>query len=297
MCGAIGAATSRIKIGAGLTHIGTRHPLVLAAMGATLNALTEGRFVLGVGRGLPGMATALGIPAPSLDRFEHVANILQRLWRGEAVTDEVGPAGRFRHLRFVDVPHTQAPPTLVLGAIGERGLRLAGRLFDGVLLHPFLTPTAVARAASIARESAERSGRDPAAFRVIAALVTAPELSHERFREVVLARAVTYFQARGLGEALVRANDWSMEELARFQDIPQLRRGTADYRFRRSELGKVGEQLPDPWIKQAAAVGTIDECARRLAEYRDAGVDEIVIHGASPSETRVLIQILHGSPQ
>ncbi|MFI5042548.1 MAG: LLM class flavin-dependent oxidoreductase, partial [Acidimicrobiales bacterium] len=46
VCGAIAASTSRVRVGPALVHQGTRHPLTTAAMAATLQSMTDGRFVL-----------------------------------------------------------------------------------------------------------------------------------------------------------------------------------------------------------------------------------------------------------
>src|SRR3546814_4553783 len=51
----------RVKLVAGLTHFGTRHPLVQAGMGATLQMLSGNRFVLGFGRAVPPLFRKLGI--------------------------------------------------------------------------------------------------------------------------------------------------------------------------------------------------------------------------------------------
>ena len=58
-------------------------------------------------------------------------------------------------------------------------LALAGRLFDGVILHPFLTTKAVGDSVALVRRAAEEAGRDPASVRVVTTLVSAPDLSPE----------------------------------------------------------------------------------------------------------------------
>ena len=66
---------------------------------------------------------------------------------------------------------------MMLAAIGERTLELAGRAFDGVFLHPFLTTDGVARSRDIVHAAAKRAGREPDAVTIYHELVCAPDLS------------------------------------------------------------------------------------------------------------------------
>src|SRR5690606_36670181 len=119
VCRTVSAAAPRLRVGTALVHQGTRHPLTVAAMAATLDQLADGGFVLGLGRGLGALAPSLGVDAPTLASLEHLVSVLRRLWAGERVTED-GPAGSFRKLRFADVP--QRAPRVVFGTIGPKGL-------------------------------------------------------------------------------------------------------------------------------------------------------------------------------
>ena len=152
LAGALTQTTDRIRIGAAVTHTGLRHPMVLASMGQTLQALSGGRFLLGVGRSASWRWRNYGVPAPTLQSLGDTAAILRRLWAGETVAYD-GPAGRFPRLRLAQRPEV-SPPPLLLAAVGPRTLALAGRSFDGVILHPFLTPEAVGRSVGIVRAEA-----------------------------------------------------------------------------------------------------------------------------------------------
>lgn len=294
VCGAVVATTTRTRVATGVVHQGTRHPLTLASMAATAHTLSGGRFVLGLGRGMGALAPSLGLPAPTLAGLEHLVSVLRRLWAGERITEE-GPAGSFRGMRFSDLPPGGAPP-VVLGTIGPRGLELAGRVFDGVLLHPFLTVDAVAASVAAVRGAAERAGRDPASVRVVTTLVAAPDLPPERADLAVRARAVSYFQVHGLGELLVGRNGWDPGLLERLRAHPSLAGGgIADTAFTRDRLVASAEVLPDAWFTDGAAVGTSAQCAARGAQYRAAGADEVLVHGASPAEAAGMAAVWAGA--
>lgn len=289
MCGAVVGATTGIRVGTALIHQGTRHPLTIAAMAATLQSMSEGRFLLGMGRGLAALAPSLGVGKATLASLEHTASILRRLWAGERISEE-GPAGSFRKLRFADVPEA-SPPPMYLGTIGPKGMALAGRVFDGVILHPFLTVEAVARSAAIVREAASEAGRDPQAIRIVSTLVTAPDLSEARTDLAVRARAVSYFQVRSLGEQLVERNGWDQSVLAGIRSHPTMAgAGIADTAMPRDRLVDAAEAMPEEWFAQGAAIGSSSHCAQRVAAYLGAGADEVLLHGASPAESAGVVR-------
>jgi 5,10-methylenetetrahydromethanopterin reductase len=85
VAGALTQTTSALRIGAAITHTQLRHPMVLASMGQTLQALSNGRFLLGLGRSAPWRWRDYGEPMPTLASLGDVAQILHRLWAGETV--------------------------------------------------------------------------------------------------------------------------------------------------------------------------------------------------------------------
>ncbi|MFA7554612.1 MAG: TIGR03857 family LLM class F420-dependent oxidoreductase [Spongiibacteraceae bacterium] len=290
VCGAMTAVTSKINIATGLIHQVTRHPVTIAAMAATLQQMSGGRFVLGIGRGVGPLAPSLGVKPATLASLEQLASTLKRLWAGERITEE-GPLGKFSGLRFVD-QLSEPPPPIIFGTFGQLGLKLAGRCFDGVLLHPFLTVEAVANAVKIVRESAEAAGRDPASVRIINTLIAAPDLSQERIDLAIKARAISYFQLKGLGDQLVERNQWDPQVLEKIRSHSTLaNKGMADTSLSRQQLIQAAEAIPDEWYQQGAALGSSEFCAQRAREYKNVGVDEILIHGASPKEASGIAKI------
>lgn len=288
-CGGLVALTERVTVGTALIHQGTRHPLTIAAMSATLQTMSGGRFVLGIGRGLGALTPSLGVPRSTLASIEHLVRTLRRLWAGDRIT-EAGPAGSFRGLRFADVPES-APPVM-FGTIGPLGLELAGREFDGVILHPFLSVEAVKRSATIVRDSAERAGRDPTSLRVITTLVAGPDMSSDRIDLAVRARAVSYFQVRGLGEQIVELNGWDPAVLDALRHHPTLAgQGIADTSLTRDRLVAASECIPDDWFDAGAAIGTAHRCVERGRQYVAAGADEVLLHGATPAEAAALVPL------
>jgi 5,10-methylenetetrahydromethanopterin reductase len=289
VAGAISQATSTIQIASGITHLQSRHPALLASLAMTAQALSGGRFILGVGRSVDAMWKAVGLPRSTNASIVDHADIFRRLCRGEKVRYD-GPAGSYPSLRLNDLPDQPVPP-LVFAAIGPKGLELAGHHFDGVLLHPFLTPAAVRRSVQFVRAAERAAGRPTASVRVYATVVVACELPAEEELAVVGARAVTYYQIPGFGERLAAVNEWDPELLRRLRSHQLLAgiRGSADSVLTREELVEVASVLPAAWTAEAAAIGSARSCHEVFERYRDAGADELVLHGSTPDRMGALL--------
>jgi alkanesulfonate monooxygenase SsuD/methylene tetrahydromethanopterin reductase-like flavin-dependent oxidoreductase (luciferase family) len=118
----------------------------------------------------------------------------------------------------------------------------------------------------------------------VATVVVAPESTRADKEEAVNARAAGYLAAAGIGEALVRANGWDADALAAFRREPRLaalRGQSADKMLSRRDLTDLSLGLPREWLPSASAAGSVDDCAKRLAEYLDAGADELILHGTT----------------
>ena len=202
LSGAVGAVSEQIAIATAATNHNTRHPTVLAAYASTMHSLTDGRFTLGIGRGVDRMFDAMGLPHVTTAQMEDFAGIMRRLWAGEMILGHDGPAGTWPYLNLgiapIDVP-------LGLVAFGPNSLALGGRAFDQVVLHTFFTDETTARCVRTVKEAAEQAGRDPDRVKVWSCFATvgdhiAPDL---RLKKTV-GRLATYLQ--GYGDLLVRTN-------------------------------------------------------------------------------------------
>jgi probable F420-dependent oxidoreductase len=127
------AATDRIKLGAGVILTPYRNPIVLAKTIATLDNLSSGRLILGIGQGgSPAESEAAGIdPREKTARFSESLRLMRALWMGERVTFQ----GRFWRLNDVTMkpPPVQKPIPAWFGALSDSALRRAVRLGDGWL--------------------------------------------------------------------------------------------------------------------------------------------------------------------
>ena len=151
----IAGATSRVKLGTAVLLPLLRHPVSLAHALATVDRMSKGRVIVGIGPGaeLPGTHAELAaVGMPSDHRVSNMVSAVERcrrLWRN----DEPG-------IELLPRPFRAAGPPIWVGGTGPRMLGLAGSTFDGWLpLSP--TPDVYASGLVAVREAAERAGRDP----------------------------------------------------------------------------------------------------------------------------------------
>lgn len=284
--GAIAARTSSIEVASGIITTPARHPLHAAGLGATMQAAFGPRFVLGLGRGNPGWLGGAGLTMPTYGALRDYVDIVRRLWAGEVVSYD-GPAGTYGHLELEDVDPAIPPPPIWFGTLGQKlGARAAAASFDGVLLPPVFTPLATRVIVERLRDECRAIGRDPASLHICQSVITAPELDDTETRTLAHARAVTYLDAPGYGEMLVDINGWDPAPLRALRDHDQFRGmdTVSDLRFHRSELLGPASLVPDAWMAESCALGSIVNCVDTLQRFHDAGADEIVTYGSTPQQ-------------
>lgn len=217
-------------------------------------------------------------------------DIVRRLWGGETVSYD-GPAGRYDNIKLGDT-YEGPQPKVWYGTFGlPHAAQAVARAFDGVLLPPVFTPDATAAAVARIRSACDRVGRDPETVRICQCVITAPDLSDDESRALAHARAVTYLQAPEYGDALVRANGWDTGPVEKLRAHPQFsgRTEMADLGFHRIELMEPSRLIPEAWMQETSALGSVRECVAKLQQFRDAGADEIATYGSTPGQNVELI--------
>jgi probable F420-dependent oxidoreductase len=284
------ARTSRITLATGLVCPPTRHPWQMAAFAATMQCCYGPRFHLGLGRGDNAIFRDMGLRMASYKELTDYVEILTRLWAGEPVTYE-GPVGRFPALQFSETYPGLRPPLWFGTFARPKGAVTAAACFDGVILPPILNPAATERAVARIGEACGRIGRDPSEVRVVQCVVTAPELEEDEIRSLAHGRALGYLQYPGYGETLVEENGWSMEPVLALRSHKQLASSAkvADRRHHRHELLEPARLVPDEWMEETCALGSIENCVERLQQFRDVGADEIAVYGSTPAQNAALM--------
>ncbi|MDX6561124.1 MAG: hypothetical protein QOD65_938 [Gaiellales bacterium] len=158
----IAAEAGEMRVGAGILLLTLLNPVEVAENAATLDAITDGRFVLGLGLGYRQEENdAFGLPEKRLAVFEQKLDVVRRLLEGEAVTAE-GHGFRLREQQLALRP-TQTPrPPIWLAANNDSAVLRAARLADAWLLNPHTKLDELERQLGLYHAERERCGLAPA---------------------------------------------------------------------------------------------------------------------------------------
>jgi alkanesulfonate monooxygenase SsuD/methylene tetrahydromethanopterin reductase-like flavin-dependent oxidoreductase (luciferase family) len=163
----VAARTSRIKVAARVLGVPYRSPALVAKMAESLDRLSDGRLILGLGAG-SGEAefTAMGIPGSTtkdrIDGLEDALTIIRGLWTGRPFS-HLGTRYRSIEAQITPPPSHNLP--IWLGAVGPRGLHLTGRAANGWI--PSVAYAPPERAPAMIEQivaAAEGADRDPSAI-------------------------------------------------------------------------------------------------------------------------------------
>ena len=287
LTGAAIGATSNINIVTGATNHTTRHPIVSASWASTLHIMSEGRFSLGLGRGIDAMFNAFGMPLATTDSMEQFALLMRRLWKGETVLNYADLTGTYPVLRLDPAFDLDIP--LSITAFGPKTLEMAGRAYDNVILHTFFTDETTERAVQTVKKSAEQAGRDPSTVKVWSCLATIGDHIDPALRlKKTVGRLATYLQA--YGDLMVRTNNWDPEVLKRFRadEFVKTFPGALDAKGTTEDLERVAPLLPEEWLAPSAT-GTPAQCVAAIRNQFALGCDGVIMHGATPTELAPIV--------
>jgi len=257
---AVAQVTERLKLGTGIVNVYSRSPATLAMAAATLDELSKGRAILGVGSSGPGVVErwhGIRYERP-LTRVRETVGIVRLALSGATVDFQ----GSFFHVSGFKLAMGQPKRAIPIyvAALGPKMLRLAGEIADGVLLYLCSLP-AIHMAIGEIRKGANEVGRSLDNFEVAALLPTV--VSENRGEaQAIVARAIAYYVG-GMGTYYRRVISESgfASEATKIKDA--WRRGD-----RLSATTEVSERL----IDSVALAGSPDACRRKLEDFRNSGV-------------------------
>jgi 5,10-methylenetetrahydromethanopterin reductase len=261
-----------------------RSPVTMAQTLASLDELSGGRMVV-----CPGAATALharrfGFPPvdPPTALAEWVEAI-RLVLTGERVRYQ-GRTVAFEDAELGWKPFRRRVP-LWIAATSATGLRLAGRIGDGVLLNTVASPEYSANAIRIVREAAAEAGRDWASFEVAQLINASVEDDRAAALDAVRWEVATKFypdKFRSQAAPRMRVGEPSIDPavLPRFEAA-----------FAAGGPQGLARAIPPSWIEGLTASGTPDEVHRRVDRYREAGVKLPILRPAAGHQVRRIIDL------
>lgn len=269
--------TQRMRLGTCVTNPAVRDPTVTASVLATLNLISNGRMVLGIGRG-DSSRRVLGKKPTTLAQMEQAIRDIQALATGGSVSYE----GESIALPWVAMQ--SATPTLPVwvAAYGPKALALAGRVADGVVLQ-FADPHLIKWCMGFVRAGAEAVGRDPDAIKIMAAAPVWVSDDLETARE-----HVRWFPALVSNHVMDLIARYDPAELPAELTAYVSNRTGYDYHHHAEVGSSNGQFVSDDVVDRFCVVGPVAEHQRRLRELRDLGVDQFNIYLMSGDEEATL---------
>jgi phthiodiolone/phenolphthiodiolone dimycocerosates ketoreductase len=157
--------TQNVPIATSVVDTVRRHPASLAQTALTIQHLSRGRFILGLGCGETENTVPYGFDfAKPVSRFEESLQVIRLLWESEGPVDFTGRFYQLHHARLDTEPFEGRFPEIWIAANGPRMLDLAGRYANGWWPVGAWSPEEYAAKLQTLRNSAERAGRDPLAI-------------------------------------------------------------------------------------------------------------------------------------
>jgi len=262
--------TTTLRLGSGVLPIWTRNPAVIAATWSTMWELGgrvdgRGRVMLGLGAWWEPIASRVGVHRHrSLTAMREHVEAIRELFTMEEVTYQ----GDFVQLEKVklDVAYGDLSPRdipIYIGATGPKMLQLAGEICDGVVLNYLVSVEYIKNAVQLIEKGARKSGRtleDLDRPELIVCSLSDEDPVAAMFEAKKL--AAYYFATE---PHIMKASGADQELLDRVQSIMGWPATEEDYK-------KASQIIPEEIVRSVMAVGTSEECRKKVKEYVDAGV-------------------------
>jgi 5,10-methylenetetrahydromethanopterin reductase len=288
---AIAGVTETTALGTSVTSPYPRHPNLLAASVATLDRLSGGRAVLGIGRGqVEWHRDALGVDTGDpLEMLSETIALLRQWWESphRASSSASGHVRVRDWQRVVHPQHDHVP--IYLATAGPRALELAGTIGDGAIFNSLTSDDFLRQAIPQVRAAAVAAGRDPGALAfVLRTTVSVADTPAAERKALDLGKNLLALVSTlpGMGRLVqtstfdvlallsaVRVTMRTMETLSAGGGFPDLRRY--------GDLTAARALIPDDLIRQLGVIGPLPLVKERLLALDQLGVTHI---GVAPPE-------------
>jgi F420-dependent oxidoreductase-like protein len=293
----IGARTTNVRLGTAIMQMPARSPATTAATVATLDLLSGGRVLLGLGTSGPQVAEgwhgqAWGKP---LTRTREYVEIVRAILRREAPLEHhgehydipysgPGATGLGKPLRIIVHPPRPDVP-IYLAAIGPKNVALAAEIGDG-WLPIFFSPERFAEThGPMLEEGFGRRGGRPDGWDLAAhvpVVVTDDVAAGRDFLKPLLALYVGGMGAKGKNFYTRLAERYGYADAAAaIQDL-----------YLAGKKNEAIAAVPDALVDEVALVGDRARIADRLAAFRECGVETLILQARQPEALRLLAELV-----
>jgi probable F420-dependent oxidoreductase len=270
------ARTNRIKLGHFVTNPGIRDPTITASWYATMQDLSNGRMVMGIGRG-DSSRRVVGLKPVRVAEFEARCQMIKDLMNGRKVDwNEKELELTWARKELPEIP-------MWIAGYGPKALAVAGRVADGVIIQ-LADPVIIQWIMDVARKAADEAGRDPAELKCI---VGAP--SHITDDLADARDQVRWFPAMVSNHVmdLIEKYGWESDIPEALTDYVKARK-FYDYKDHSRVGAAHGEFVTDEICDRFCVLGTAEQAADKLRELESVGVDQFNIYLMTHSQEETL---------
>jgi phthiodiolone/phenolphthiodiolone dimycocerosates ketoreductase len=283
MMGMMAAKYRRVRIGTGVTEPFRRHPATLAQAFVTIDHLSRGRAVLGIGNGERENTEPYGIPfTKRVARLEEALAIIRLLWgSGGVPVDFEGSFWRLRQALFATPLYHGKAPALWVAAHAPRMLGLTGRYADGWYPTQKMTAVEYREKLERIRTAASEAGRSGAPFEPALQI----QLVLGQDRRSALAQLLK-IPAAGAMAMLLPGAVWTRHGLK--HPLAEDFEGFADFvpeQVTPAQIEDAQRQVTPELLGDGVFAGSIDEVINEIRPFVDAGLRHVVIWNIGPLAT------------
>jgi phthiodiolone/phenolphthiodiolone dimycocerosates ketoreductase len=260
--------TKNVPIATCVVDTVRRHPSLLAQTALTIDHLSHGRFILGLGSGETENTVPYGFDfSKSVSRFEESLKVIRLLWETDGPVDFDGQFYHLHHARIDTEPYQGKFPRIWIGASGPRMLDITGRYADGWWPAGAWTPDEYATKLDAVRASAEKAGRDPLAIEtafVTMCLIGKDDAELAEILDAPLVKAVVM----QIPAAVLRERGFEHPLGENWRGMQDIDPGV----LTRERIVTMLEKVNVEAIRAVIPTGTPQQMARIIKGYVDAGL-------------------------
>ncbi len=276
LIGLAASATKKVSVATGIVNVYTRSPVYMAMAADTVDEVSRGRLILGVGRGVKSLIEdEMHIPYGShIEHMEEYIQCTKKLLAGERVTYD-GNEVKLTNAKLRFPPVRRKIPIL-LAAMGPKMLRLAFTQADGAILNSCTSVRHARYAAGILRSI--RTGGTKK--QLVCSLWASIDEDVQRAYESVRRSVGFLLSIPTFGEVFLRRSGLPLDLLPELREAFRWEEKVGDpmWHLEHADAKRVKELVDDEIVDTLTVCGDAEVCRKRMREYYDAGVDTVVMN-------------------
>lgn len=277
----VALATKQLKLATGIANVFSRSAALLAMSAATLDEISEGRAILGLGTSGKNVVENLhGVPYQKpLTRLRETIRICQALWRGERLSPEMSSLFDARQFKLEMKPLRAKIPVYV-ASLQEKAIREVGKVADGWV--PTFWPYRHFKdGLALVAEGARAAGRDPKEIELAPFVAVIPLPDAGMARSMIKPLVSFYIGGMGVYYHALFCRYGFKENADLVRDL-----------YAKGDRKQAAAAVSDELIDAIAICGPPEHCREKLAEWREHGMGKALVNLPTGAPFEMVEQML-----